>query len=158
MSDKKETEEPGPTTEEAKELELDEQPKPTRHHSGHHSPPMPVLIDLMGQVYALGEKSNIDLQVMSQLMETIFSSPTLQEYAKRIRTKDFDNVGYSLQLAFKDVELILQSSSDVRAPLPYASSLRDKFLAAIANKLETKDCITIYEITRMFAGLKKSSG
>ena len=37
---KKETEEPGLTTEEAKELELDEQPKPTRHHSGHHSPPM----------------------------------------------------------------------------------------------------------------------
>jgi len=32
--------EPGLTTEEAKELELDEQPKPTRHLSGHHSPPM----------------------------------------------------------------------------------------------------------------------
>jgi hypothetical protein len=32
MSDKKETEEPGLPTEEAKELELDEQPKPTRHH------------------------------------------------------------------------------------------------------------------------------
>ena len=40
MSDKKETEELGLTTEEAKELELDEQPKPTRHHSCHHSPPM----------------------------------------------------------------------------------------------------------------------
>lgn len=40
MSDKKETEESGLTTEEAKELELDEQPKPTRHHSGHHSPTM----------------------------------------------------------------------------------------------------------------------
>jgi hypothetical protein len=39
MSYKKETEEPGLTTEEAKELELDEQPKPTRKTS-HHSPPM----------------------------------------------------------------------------------------------------------------------
>jgi len=117
-----------------------------------------VLIDLMGQVYALGEKSNIDLQLMSQVMETIFSSPKLQEYANRIRIRDFDNVGYGLLLAFKDVELILQSSSDVRVPLPYANGLRDKFLAAIANKLETKDCITIYEITRMFAGLKKSNG
>jgi hypothetical protein len=37
MSNKKENEEPGLTSEEAKELELDEQPKPTRHHSGHHS-------------------------------------------------------------------------------------------------------------------------
>ena len=43
-----------------------------------------VLIDLMGQVFTVGEKSNIDLQVMSQVMETIFSSPSLQEYAKRI--------------------------------------------------------------------------
>jgi|GEM_PF-2210962 len=40
MSDKNENEEPGLTTEEAKDLELDEQPKPTRHHSGHHSLPM----------------------------------------------------------------------------------------------------------------------
>jgi 3-hydroxyisobutyrate dehydrogenase-like beta-hydroxyacid dehydrogenase len=115
-----------------------------------------VLIDLMGQVYALGEKSNIDLQLMSQVMETIFSSPKLQEYANRIRIRDFDNVGYSLPLAFKDVQLILQSSADVCAPLPYASTLRDKFLAAIANKLDTKDCISIYEITRMFAGLRSS--
>ena len=117
-----------------------------------------VLIDLMGQVFTVGEKSNIDLQVMSQVMEMMFGSPTLQEYANRIRIRDFDDVGYSLLLAFKDVQLILQSSSDVRASLLYASTLRDKFLAAIANKLETKDCITIYEITRMFAGLKKSSG
>jgi hypothetical protein len=69
-----------------------------------------VLIDLMGQVFTVGEKSNIDLQVMSQvmMMEIIFSSPALQEYARRIRTRD--NVGYSLPLAFKDVQLILESS------------------------------------------------
>jgi hypothetical protein len=60
----------------------------------------------MGQVYALGEKTNIDLQL-------------------------------------------------IYSPLPYANSIRDKFLAAIANDLERKDWITIYEITRMLAGLKK---
>jgi 3-hydroxyisobutyrate dehydrogenase-like beta-hydroxyacid dehydrogenase len=92
---------------------------------------------------------------MSQVMEIIFSSPALQEYARRIRTRDFDNVGYSLRLAFKDVQLVLESSANVHVPLPYASSLRDKFLAAVANKLD-KDCISIYEITRMLAGLKTS--
>ena len=40
MSDKNETEKSGLTTEEAKELDLDEQPKPIRHHSGHYSHPM----------------------------------------------------------------------------------------------------------------------
>lgn len=108
----------------------------------------------MGQLFTVGEKSHIDLEVMSQVMETIFRSPGLQEYANRIRTRDFDNLGYSLPLAFKDVELILQYSAEVRAPLPYASNLRDKFLAA--SKLDTKDCIAISDITRMFAGMTPS--
>jgi hypothetical protein len=47
----------------------------------------------------------------------------------------------------------LPLSADVHVHLPYANSLRDKFLAAIANKLDTKDCISIYEITRKLAGL-----
>jgi 3-hydroxyisobutyrate dehydrogenase-like beta-hydroxyacid dehydrogenase len=73
----------------------------------------------------------------------------------RIHTRDFGNVGLDFLSAFKDVQLILQSSSDVRVPLPYANTIRDKFLAAIANDLERKDWISIYEITRMLAGLKK---
>jgi 3-hydroxyisobutyrate dehydrogenase-like beta-hydroxyacid dehydrogenase len=64
-------------------------------------------------------------------------------------------VGFDLLSAFKDVQLILQNSSDVHVPLPYANTIRDKFLAAIANDLEKKDWISIYEITRMLAGLKK---
>jgi hypothetical protein len=38
MSDKKEMEEPGVTAEEAEEIDLDEQAKPTRKTS-HHAPP-----------------------------------------------------------------------------------------------------------------------
>jgi 3-hydroxyisobutyrate dehydrogenase-like beta-hydroxyacid dehydrogenase len=116
---------------------------------------MLVLLDLMGQVYALGEKSNIDLQLMNELIDMIFAYPGLKQYANRIRTRDFDNVGFDLLSAFKDVQLILQNSSEVRVPLPYANAIRDKFLAAIANDLEKKDWISIYEITRMLAGLKK---
>ena len=116
---------------------------------------MLVLLDLMGQVYALGEKNNIDMQLMNELIDMIFAYPGLKQYANRIRTRDFDNVGFDLLSAFKDVQLILQNSSDVRVPLPYANTIRDKFLAAIANDLEKKDWISIYEITRMLAGLKK---
>ena len=114
---------------------------------------MLVLLDLMGQVYALGEKNNIDMQLMNELIDMIFAYPGLKQYANRIRTRDFDNVGFDLLSAFKDVQLILQNSSDVRVPLPYANTIRDKFLAAIANDLEKKDWISIYEITRMFDGL-----
>jgi 3-hydroxyisobutyrate dehydrogenase-like beta-hydroxyacid dehydrogenase len=114
-----------------------------------------IVLDLMVKVYALGEKSDLDLQLMSQLLEMISGYLGLKEYANRIHTRDFGNVGLDFLSAFKDVQLILQSSSDVRVPLPYANTIRDKFLAAIANDLEKKDWISIYEITRMLAGLKK---
>jgi 3-hydroxyisobutyrate dehydrogenase-like beta-hydroxyacid dehydrogenase len=114
---------------------------------------MLTLLDVMGQVYVLAEKSNIDLQLVNELLEMIFAYPGLKQYAKRIRTRDFDNVGFDLLSAFKDVQLILQASSDVRVPLSYANDVRDKYIAAIANDMEKKDWISIYEITRMLAGL-----
>jgi 3-hydroxyisobutyrate dehydrogenase-like beta-hydroxyacid dehydrogenase len=106
------------------------------------------------EVYTLAEKSNIDLQLVNELLEMIFAYPGLKQYAKTIRTRDFDNVGFDLLSAFKDVQLILQTSSDVRVPLSYASNIKDKYIAAIANDMDKKDWISIYDITRMLAGLK----
>jgi 3-hydroxyisobutyrate dehydrogenase-like beta-hydroxyacid dehydrogenase len=116
---------------------------------------MLVLLDVIGQVYVLAEKSNIDLQLVNELLEMIFAYPGLKQYAKRIRTRDFDNVGFDLLSAYKDVQLILQTSDDVRVPLSYANNIKDKYIAAIANDLEKKDWISIYEISRMLAGLNK---
>jgi 3-hydroxyisobutyrate dehydrogenase-like beta-hydroxyacid dehydrogenase len=115
---------------------------------------MLTLLDVMGQVYALAEKSNIDLQLVNELLEMIFAYPGLKQYARRIRMRDFDNVGFDLLSAFKDVQLILQTSSDVHVPLSHANNIQDKYIAAIANDMGKKDWISIYEITRMLAGLK----
>jgi hypothetical protein len=76
-----------------------------------------VLLELILKVYALGEKSDLDLQLTSQLLEMIFGYLGLKEYANRIH-RDFGNVGLDFLSAFKDVQLILQNSSDVRVPLP----------------------------------------
>jgi 3-hydroxyisobutyrate dehydrogenase-like beta-hydroxyacid dehydrogenase len=73
----------------------------------------------------------------------IFAYQGLKQYAKRIRIRDFDNVGFNLLSAFKDVQLILQASSDVCVPLSYANNIRDKYIAAIANDMEKKDWISI---------------
>jgi 3-hydroxyisobutyrate dehydrogenase-like beta-hydroxyacid dehydrogenase len=115
---------------------------------------MLTLLDVMGQVYSLADKSDIDLQLVNELLEMIFAYPGLKQYAKRIRMRDFDNVGFDLLSAFKDVQLILQTSSDFRVPLSYADNIKDKYIAAIANNMEKKDWISVYDITRMLAGLK----
>ncbi len=111
------------------------------------------LIELMGQVYAFGEKSGIDSQHLKLVMATMFPQPQLQEYAERIRTRDFDEVGFALAGGLKDVELMLQASTDTRVALPYASVIRDKYLTAIAHGMGDRDWSAIYEVTRMNAGL-----
>jgi 3-hydroxyisobutyrate dehydrogenase-like beta-hydroxyacid dehydrogenase len=111
------------------------------------------IIELMGQVYAFGEKSGIDVQLLNQLMGAMFAPPALKEYAERIRTRNFDDVGFDLVSGLKDVQLMLQASTDTRVALPYAGVIREKFLAAIANGMGGKDWSAIYEVTRMNAGL-----
>jgi 3-hydroxyisobutyrate dehydrogenase-like beta-hydroxyacid dehydrogenase len=77
-----------------------------------------VNIELMGQVYAFGEKSGIDAAVLGTVMATLFASPALPGYSERIRARDFDDVGFSLPGGLKDVDLFLDASTDARAPLP----------------------------------------
>jgi len=112
------------------------------------------VVDLMGQVYAFGEKSGIDPQHLGMVMQTMFGHPGLQEYAARIRDRRFDDVGFDLLGELKDVLLILDASTEVRAPVPFAGVVRDKLLTAAAQGLGAKDCSAVYEVTRMNAGLK----
>jgi len=112
------------------------------------------LIDLMGQVYAFGERSGLDAQLLNQMMTAIVAPPAFKGYADRIRARNFDEVGFDLLSGFKDVQLILQASTDTRVPLAYASIIREKFLAAIAHGMEGKDWSVITEVTRINAGLE----
>jgi len=111
------------------------------------------MVEMMGQVYAFAEKSGMDLEFANELIMMIINHPAIEGYMKRIRTRNFDEAAFELITGFKDVSLILQASTDARAPLPYISIIREKFMAALAHGLETKDWSAIYDITRMNAGL-----
>jgi 3-hydroxyisobutyrate dehydrogenase-like beta-hydroxyacid dehydrogenase len=112
-----------------------------------------VNIELMGQVYAFGEKSGIDANVLGTVMATLFASPALPGYSERIRARNFDDVGFALPGGLKDVDLFLDASADARAPLPFAGVVRDRFVTALARGLERKDWSAVTEIARQSAGL-----
>jgi 3-hydroxyisobutyrate dehydrogenase-like beta-hydroxyacid dehydrogenase len=112
------------------------------------------LIELMGEVYAFGEKSGIDVQLLNQIMKGMWAPPPLKEYADRILNRDFDNVGFDLVSGLKDVQLMLQASTDTRVALSYAAVIREKLLSAIAHGMGSKDWSAICEVTRMNAGLE----
>jgi 3-hydroxyisobutyrate dehydrogenase-like beta-hydroxyacid dehydrogenase len=111
-------------------------------------------VDLIGQVFAFAEKSGVERQHLDMVLQTMFSHPGLQGYAARMRERRFDEVGFDVLAGLKDVQVVLDASTEARAPLPFANVLRDKALTAVAHGLGAKDVSAVYEVTRMEAGLK----
>jgi 3-hydroxyisobutyrate dehydrogenase-like beta-hydroxyacid dehydrogenase len=110
-------------------------------------------VELMGQVFAFGEKSGISPDMLNLVMGAFFGKPALQDYAKLIRSRSFGDPGFTLSGALKDAELMLQAAGDVRAPLPFGGIVRDKLLSAAARGMEELDWAAISEISRIQAGL-----
>jgi 3-hydroxyisobutyrate dehydrogenase-like beta-hydroxyacid dehydrogenase len=110
-------------------------------------------VELMGQVFAFGEKSGISPEMLNLVMGAFFGQPALQEYAQLIRSRDFSDPGFALSGAMKDVELMMQAAGDIRVPLPFGSIVRDKLLSAAAGGMEDLDWAVISEISRTQAGL-----
>jgi 3-hydroxyisobutyrate dehydrogenase-like beta-hydroxyacid dehydrogenase len=112
------------------------------------------LIELFGEVYTFAEKSGIDFDLMHRLLRIILDHPAIHGYVENIPIRNFVPAGFDLSSGFKDVQLMLQASTDVQSPLPFAGIAREKFLAAMANGMQDHDWSAIYEITRMNAGLE----
>jgi 3-hydroxyisobutyrate dehydrogenase-like beta-hydroxyacid dehydrogenase len=112
-----------------------------------------VVVDLIGQVFVFGEKSGIDLQHLDAVVATMFAHPGLQEYAARMRARRYDDVGFDLLGGLKDGQLIVDAATEARAPLPFATIVRDRALTAVARGLGANDVSVAYEIIRMNAGL-----
>jgi 3-hydroxyisobutyrate dehydrogenase-like beta-hydroxyacid dehydrogenase len=111
------------------------------------------LIELFSEVYTFADKSGIDLALIENILRIILDHPAIHGYVENIPTRNFVPAGFDLASGFKDVQLMLQASTDVSAPLPYASVAREKFLSAIAHGMENHDWSSIYEIARWSAGL-----
>lgn len=111
------------------------------------------VIDLVGQLFALGEKTGIDAKTITLVLKTTFDNPHFHYYIDKIRSRDFDHVGFDLRGGLKDAQLMMQVSEDTQVALSNAENASKKYLAALAMGLEDKDWSAIYEITRLNAGL-----
>jgi 3-hydroxyisobutyrate dehydrogenase-like beta-hydroxyacid dehydrogenase len=112
-------------------------------------------VELMGEVFAFSEKSGIEPQTAVDIIDRYLGSPGVKKsYTRTILNRAFDDAGFELVGGFKDVQLMLQVSTDLRAPLDYASIIREKMITALAHGMERRDWSTFYEVTRMNAGLE----
>jgi 3-hydroxyisobutyrate dehydrogenase-like beta-hydroxyacid dehydrogenase len=111
-------------------------------------------IEMMSEAFAFAERSGIDQQLISELIETVTGHPALKDYARRIRSRDFEPAAFEITAGFKDMDFVVQASTEARVPMAFANVLRDRFLIAIANDMGAKDWSAISEVARLTAGLK----
>jgi 3-hydroxyisobutyrate dehydrogenase-like beta-hydroxyacid dehydrogenase len=108
------------------------------------------IIEMIGQVYVFAEKRGVDPAIITGMFKQFM--PATSEYVDRISSRNFKDAGFTLDGGLKDVTLILAAAAEVHAPLPYASIIRDKCLAAQARGMSHLDWSVITEISRLNAG------
>jgi 3-hydroxyisobutyrate dehydrogenase-like beta-hydroxyacid dehydrogenase len=111
------------------------------------------IIDLMGQVYAFGEKTGIPLPVLHMMFRMLWAQPVMQGYATRIWKRDFNDVGFDVQGGLKDVNLMLDAAHKAHVRWDFAETIQPKMARAVEMGLGSKDWSSVYEITRADAGL-----
>jgi 3-hydroxyisobutyrate dehydrogenase-like beta-hydroxyacid dehydrogenase len=110
------------------------------------------LLEVLGEAFALAEKRGVLLPFANMLKGFL---PPMAEYIDRIAYRNYAQPGFTLNAGLKDVRLILEAAGDVHVPLPFASVVRDKCLAAQAQGLSEQDWCCFTEIARLNAGLPR---
>jgi 3-hydroxyisobutyrate dehydrogenase-like beta-hydroxyacid dehydrogenase len=116
-------------------------------------------IELLAEATTLGEKGGLAPQGLVDLfVNTLFGSPVVKGYGGRIAAGQFKPAGFSVPLGLKDVELALEASHDLQAPLPVASVARDHLIAALARGRADWDWGALATAVREAAGLPVRDG
>lgn len=91
-------------------------------------------IEAMGEALALAEGNGVSrTAVMGMLSETIFDCLIYRGYGQRVSERDHKAGGFSLDLGHKDVSLVQRAGRNVGVPMPVASLLQDRYLAALSK-------------------------
>src|SRR5260370_1554265 len=91
-------------------------------------------MEAIAEALAMVRKSGVDpIATIEMLTTTISAAPVYQAYPPALAHERFTPPGFRLPLGLKDIDLVLKTASEARAPMPTASLLHDRFIAAIAK-------------------------
>jgi len=115
------------------------------------------VLESLAESFSLVQKSGIEPQKFLEIMTaTLFGAPVYQNYGAMIAKRQFQPVGFKLPLGMKDNRLVLELGEQTSVPLPMASLIRDRFLAAMAQGFGDLDWSAVARISFLNAGLEKS--
>jgi 3-hydroxyisobutyrate dehydrogenase-like beta-hydroxyacid dehydrogenase len=110
-------------------------------------------IEMLGEAIALAAKSGVDQSTFVDVMtSTLFDAPVFKTYGALIANRRFEPAGFEAPLGLKDVRLALAAGEEARVPMPFASVLRDRFLALLAHGGDRLDWSAIGRLPAVDAG------
>ncbi len=112
------------------------------------------VIEGLAEVFALARKTRVDPnKVLEILTGSIFPAPLYKNYGAMVAADKFEPVGFKLRLGAKDNRLVLEAAEEAAVPMPMASLVRDRFLAATAQGMSDADWAAMARIVYQSAGL-----
>ncbi|MDF2432589.1 MAG: hypothetical protein JWP44_2220 [Mucilaginibacter sp.] len=91
-------------------------------------------LEIMAEAFTLAEKNGVDsLKVAEFFGSTIFNAPIFQNYGKLIANKQYQPVGFKTKLGYKDARLALNLAQQSQTPMPVATAVHNRLLAAVAK-------------------------
>jgi 3-hydroxyisobutyrate dehydrogenase-like beta-hydroxyacid dehydrogenase len=112
------------------------------------------VIESLGEAFAFARKSGVDAHAFLDLLtNSLFPAPVFRIYGDMIASDKFEPAGFKLPLGMKDNRLLLAAAEEAAVPMPMASLVRDRFVAALAQGLGEADWAAIARISYLSAGL-----
>jgi len=116
-------------------------------------------IEGMAEAIALTRKAGVDTAAFLEVVaDQLFASPIYGNYGRTIAQERYTPAGFALRLGLKDMRLATAAGGELGVPLPLASLLRDRFLAAANRGLADADWAALARLAAEDAGLPGGGG
>src|SRR5437016_5375073 len=117
-----------------------------------------MVIEGLAESFALVRKHGLDPNAFLEILTgSLFSAPVYRNYGNLIAADKFEPAGFKLPLGLKDNRLVLAAAEEATVPMPMASLIHDRFVAALARGLGESDWAAIARISYENAGLQKGA-
>jgi 3-hydroxyisobutyrate dehydrogenase-like beta-hydroxyacid dehydrogenase len=93
----------------------------------------------------------------SNLVKAGHKLTVYRTYDRAVAAEEFEPAGFRLPLGFKDNRLLLAAAEEAAVPMPMASLVHDRFVAALAQGLDEADWSAIARISYQDAGLAEAA-
>jgi 3-hydroxyisobutyrate dehydrogenase-like beta-hydroxyacid dehydrogenase len=114
------------------------------------------VIESLGEAFAFGRKFGVDPHAFLEILtNSLFTAPVYRNYGSMIASDKFEPAGFKLPLGLKDNRLLLAAAEEAKVPMPMASLVHDRFVAALAQGLGESDWAAIARISYQNAGLRQ---